>query len=237
MNDKEVDNLLDAARGSDGQDKGLNPKLLTQITASVQASLKPVRPLPSRRMLTAAVLLLVAAFAILSAARVGFAGMEQMVPWQRMLIFPALAIFMFMAAVEFVSAMIPGSRRRISSGMLVTVAVVVLLAVFALSFRDYQTTHFVSAGVACLIRGLMHAIPAALLGWLLLRRGFAVRPVSAGLAIGALAGLAGLAVLELNCTNFQATHVLVWHTAVVAVSAIAGALVGYLVHLIGRMRA
>jgi hypothetical protein len=233
VNDKEVDDLLNVARGSDGPDT----EVLAHITASVQASLKPVRPLPSRRMLTALLFLLISAFAILSAARVGFSGMEQMVPWQRMLIFPALAIFMFMAAVEFVSAMIPGSRRRISSGMLATVAVVALLAVFALSFRDYETTHFVSAGLACLIRGLLHAIPAALLGWLLLRRGFAVRPVSAGLAIGALSGLAGLAVLELNCTNFQAAHVLVWHTAVVAVSAITGALAGYLAHWIGRLRA
>ena len=33
--------------------------------------------------------------------------------------------------------------------------------------------------------------------------------------------------LELHCANFQALHVLVWHTAVVPVSAAAGALVGW----------
>jgi hypothetical protein len=41
-----------------------------------------------------------------------------------------------------------------------------------------------------------------------------------------LAGLAGLAVLELHCANFEALHVLVWHTLVVPVSAGFGALIG-----------
>ena len=36
-----------------------------------------------------------------------------------------------------------------------------------------------------------------------------------------------MTVLELHCVNFEALHVLVWHTAVVPVSAAAGALVGW----------
>jgi hypothetical protein len=51
--------------------------------------------------------------------------------------------------------------------------------------------------------------------------------VSAGLAVGSLAGLAGPAVLELHCANFEALHVLVWHTLVVPVSAGFGALIGW----------
>jgi hypothetical protein len=61
--------------------------------------------------------------------------------------------------------------------------------------------------------------------WWLLRRGFAVNSVAAGLAGGTLAGLAGVTMLELHCANFQALHVLLWHTAVVPVSGAAGALV------------
>jgi hypothetical protein len=105
------------------------------------------------------------------------------------------------------------------------------LGVFALVFSDYQTDHFIVAGLACLLTGLLIAIPAALLGWALLRRGYAVNPTAAGLAGGTLAGLCGLVMLELHCANFQALHVLVWHTAVVPVSAAAGALVG---SVIGR---
>ena len=78
--------------------------------------------------------------------------------------------------------------------------------------------------------GLLAAVPAACMSGLLLRRGFAVNPVAAGLAGGALAGLCGVTMLELHCPNFQALHVLVWHTAVLPGSAALGALVGWALH-------
>jgi hypothetical protein len=121
----------------------------------------------------------------------------------------------------------PGSPRRLSTGGLVAAFSVALAVVFALLFDDYRTENFVSAGLTCLSTGVLHAIPAALIGWWVLRRGCALDSVSAGLAVGALAGLAGLAVLELHCTNFEAVHVLVWHTPVVPVSAGFGAFTGW----------
>jgi hypothetical protein len=95
-------------------------------------------------------------------------------------------------------------------------------------FRDYHTHNFVHEGIACLSAGLLHAIPAALASWVLLRRGFAVNPVAAGLVAGTLAGLAGVTMLELHCPNFEALHVMLWHTAVVPASGAAGALLGWL---------
>jgi hypothetical protein len=102
-----------------------------------------------------------------------------------------------------------------------------MLAVFAILFRDYRTDHFMSQGVVCLTVGLLHAIPVALASWFLLRRGFAVNPVAAGFVAGTLAGLAGVTMLELHCANFQAAHVMLWHTAVMPVSGAAGALVAW----------
>jgi hypothetical protein len=230
VKDNEIDNLLEAARSTHSLESDPNPDALNRITASVQQSLKPVRPLPSPWVLVSGLLLIAAAVAIAGAAHAGFFGIEQMAPWQRLLIFSALGILAIIAASQFVSSMIPGSLRRISSGALLTFAIAALLAVFALSFRDYHTTHFVSAGLTCLVVGTLHAIPVALLSGLLLRHGFAVRPISSGLAAGALAGLAGLGMLELHCPNFQATHILVWHTAVVLVSAALGALAAFLLH-------
>jgi len=58
--------------------------------------------------------------------------------------------------------------------------------------------------------GLLPAVPAGLLSWLVLRRGFPVGAVSAGLAPGMPAGVE---MLELHCPNFEAAHVLVWHMA------------------------
>jgi hypothetical protein len=71
----------------------------------------------------------------------------------------------------------------------------------------------------------------------MLRRGFAVNPASAGLVAGTLGGLAGVGMLELHCPNFQAAHILVWHIAVVPVSAALGAMLGWELHLRTRFRA
>jgi hypothetical protein len=202
------------------------PELLEQIAGSMQSSLRPVRPLPPTWMLAAGMTLICGAVATAAAARIGFYGVEKLAVWERALIFSTLGILAWTWGVEFSSRLIPGSRQPLSAGALLSISSTVLLGVFALVFRDYRTEHFISAGVACLLSGLLLAIPAALLSCWLLRRGFAINTVAAGFAGGALAGLCGATMLELHCANFQALHVLVWHTGVVPVSAVVGALVG-----------
>jgi hypothetical protein len=99
---------------------------------------------------------------------------------------------------------------------------------YAVLFRDYRAEQFVAVGLGCLKQGVIHAVPAAILGMLVLRRGFATRPVAAALVGGALAGLTGVAFLELHCGNVEAPHRLVWHAGVVPLSAALGALVAWL---------
>jgi hypothetical protein len=226
MKNEDIDEVLNkAARTS----LDLKPELLDRVSASIRSSLQPVRPLPPAWVITGGLFLVCAAVSLLGAARAGFFGVEKMDLLERCLIFPALGLLAWAMASAFVHEMTPGSRRRVSPGALLALGCVALLGLFALLFRDYRTDHFFSIGIVCLVTGFIHAVPAGLLCWLLLRRGFAVNPVSAGLIAGALAGLAGVGVLELHCPNFQAAHILVWHTAVVPVSAAAGALVGWLV--------
>jgi hypothetical protein len=205
----------------------VEPALLGRIAGSIKTSLRPVRPLPSTWILACGLALICVAVALAGAARAGFYGIEKMGLLQRALIFPILGILVSVAGTEFVNAMVPGSRHRFSPGKLLGMSIVVLVGVFALLFRDYRTEHFVSSGIVCLLTGFLHAGPAALLCWLVLRRGFAVNSVSAGLVAGTLAGLAGVGVLELHCANFQAAHILVWHTAVVPLSGAVGALVAW----------
>jgi hypothetical protein len=224
VKDDEIDEVLQRASGIPHE---VEPALLKRVANSIHPSLRPVRPLPPTRVLTAGLILICAAVALVGAARTGFYGIEKLSLWERVLIFSTLSILAWMAGKELVAEFIPGSRHRFSPHALLTFASVALLGVFALLFRNYRSDHFISAGIACLLSGLLVAIPAAFLSWLLLRRGFAVNPVSAGLVGGALAGISGLTMLELQCVNFQALHVLVWHTAVVPVSAAAGALVGW----------
>jgi hypothetical protein len=224
VTDEEVDKILQKASGVAPE---VEPALLKRIADSINSSLRPVRPLPPAWVLTGGLALICAAVAVAAAARAGFYGIEKLGTWERVLIFTTLGILVWAAAKEFVSQLIPGSRQRLGVGALLMIVGAALPGVFALVFRDYRTDHFISAGIACLLTGLLPAIPAALLSWLLLARGFAVNPVAAGLAGGALAGLCGVTMLELHCANFQALHVLVWHTAVVPLSAALGALVAW----------
>jgi hypothetical protein len=224
LKDEEIDGVLKKAAQAPYDPK---PETLQRVADSIKTSLRPVRPLAPTWVMTSGLILVCAAVSLAGAARAGFFGFAKMDLLERLLIFPALVLLAWIAGSEFVHAMIPGSLRRISPGALLGFGSAALLTVFAFVFRDYRTDHFFSIGIACLLTGFLHAIPAALLGWLLLRRGFAVNPVSAGLVAGVLGGLAGVGVLELQCPNFQAAHVLVWHTAVVPLSGAAGALVAW----------
>ena len=227
MTDKEIDDILQRAAGSPRE---VSAQLLERIADSIAPSLRPVRLLPPIWVLSSALGLIGAAVALIGAARAGFQGFEALGFLSRVLILGALAVFIWAAARRAVNEWTPGSPRRLSTGELVATFTVALAVVFALLFDDYRTEHFVPAGLTCLSTGLLHAIPAALIAWWVLRRGCVLDSVSAGLAVGVLAGLAGLAMLELHCANLEALHVLVWHTLVVPVSAGFGALIGWALH-------
>jgi hypothetical protein len=225
VRDREIDEILKQAAQLPHD---VDPALLDRVAKSIESSMRPVRPLPPARLLASGLVLICAAVALAGAARLGFYGIQKLSVLERALIFPTLGILIWLAATICVSEMIPGSRRRVAPGALLGVGSLVLLAVFAVLFRDYRTDRFVSEGVTCLTAGLLHAIPTALASWLLLRRGFAVNSVAAGLVTGTLAGLAGVTMLELHCANFQAPHVMLWHTAVMPLSGAAGALLAWL---------
>jgi hypothetical protein len=223
LNDREIDGLLKSAKAPPGP----APEVLGRITESIAGSIRPVRPLPRRWLLTGGVVFICAAVSLAGASGLGFHGLIKMSVLERAAVFSVLGILMLAVAGELASAMIPGGLRRFSSGGLLAVTALCLVAVLGASFRNYQTTRFMHAGLVCLSIGLLHAVAAWILGWLVLRRGYAVNKVSAGMAAGTLAGLAGLGMLELHCPNFQAAHVLVWHLGVLLMSAGLGSLWGW----------
>lgn len=232
MKDREIDDILKRAADVPHD---IDPAVLTHVTESIESSLRPVRPLPRTWVLAVSLVVICVAIAMAGAALLGFHGIYNLSVLQRALIFFALAIFLGLVSMECVGQVIPGSRQRATPGVLLGVGVLALLGVFAILFRDYRAEQFMHQGIACLLAGLLFAIPAGLVGWFVLRRGFAVNPGAAGLAVGTLAGLAGLAMLELHCANFEAPHVMLWHTAVVPISAAAGALLGWGLHRLRRL--
>jgi hypothetical protein len=224
VSNAEIDEALERAARAP---HAVQPELLKRIADAMQPTLVPVRPLPPSVVLAGVLVLAVALVALAGAARAGFQGFEALGLVSRVVIFAALALLACAAAGAMVAEWIPGSSRRLTAGGLLGVTCAALLGVFALLFHDYRTEHFVAAGLSCLFTGLLHATAAAVLAWWVLRRGFALNPVSAGLAAGVLGGLAGVTLLELHCPNFEALHVLIWHTLVVPASAAAGAALGW----------
>lgn len=224
MKDEEIDDVLKSATPTV---QGLRPETLLRIAESIKPTLRPVRPLPSTTVLSTGLVLVCAAVSLAGAARAGFFGFEKMNLLECSVIFPGLILLVLLVAIGFVHEMIPGSLRSTSPGGLFGWGSATLLGVFALLFHDYQIDHFFSIGIVCLLTGLLHAVPAALLSWFLLRRGFAADSIPAGLLAGTLGGLAGVGMLELHCPNFQAAHILVWHTAVVPLSGAMGALAAW----------
>jgi len=230
VTDREIDEALEKAARVPHE---IPAELLTGIGGAIKPSLRPVRLLPPSWVLTAGLVVISAAVAFIGAARVGLQGVNTLGYSACVLILSSLLILMWLAAEKVVSSWIPGSRNRMSAAALLVVVSIALLSVFGLVFDDYRTTHFAAAGLACLRAGLLQAVVAAVLALVLVRRGLAVNPASAGLVAGVLAGLAGVTMLELQCTNFQALHVLFWHALVVPVSAAAGAVTGW---LLARLR-
>ena len=224
MRDEDIDDILKHAADASPE---VDPAVLDRVSGAIRSSLHPVRPLPPAWVLVVGLFLICAAVALAGGMLLGPHGIQKMNALEIGLIFPVLAILVCVGAVLCVAEAIPGSSRPVAPGLLTVSGCIALAAVFGLLFRDYRTERFVSQGVACLIAGLGLALPASLAVWWFLRRGFAVDSVAAGLARGTLAGLAGVTMLELHCANFEAPHVMVWHIAVLPVSAAIGMLAAW----------
>ena len=227
MTDREINRILDRAASVPDR---VEPAVLDRIAKSIQSSLVPVQPLPGTGVLALRVLLVCAAIACVGAARLGFSGFRALGLLERVTIFPALVALMCLAARELVSYWIPASRHYLTPAVLVALASATLLALFGSMFHDYHVEHFLSAGVVCLSLGVAHAIPAACVAAGFLRRGLLSEVLSGTAMAGAFGGLGGVALLELHCANLEAPHILLWHVAVVPVSALLGALVGWIIN-------
>lgn len=220
MRDGDIDNILNAA----AEGSPVDAALVERLAQSLGASARPVRPLPGRRAIWTALFVVCAAVGCLSAALLGIHGLPKMNTGQALSIFGALCGLISLAAVACVEQMTPGGRRHFPAGWSIAGGCVLLAGLFSAAFDDREVANFVQAGLVCLKAGVAVAIPAAVGGWLLVRRGYFVTPVAAGAAVGTLAGLAGITMLELHCPNFEVLHVMVWHTAVLPASALLGAL-------------
>ena len=220
MKDSELDRILSTASRRPIE---VSPAVLDRIARSLRTSIQPVRPLPSTWVLTSRLLVMNSMIAVAGAVLSGFDAIEALSQKGRIALLVTLAILGYATGHELVSQIIPGSRHFVAPRVLAATIVALLFGVSAFPLRDYRTDHFITAGVTCLTTGLICAAPAGLISAWILRRGFAVNPVSAGLVLGILSGIT--AMLELHCGNCQPRHLL-WDLLVVPVAGIVGALAG-----------
>lgn len=223
MTPEEIDTILVQATGA----AAVDPAVTDRAKQRILASLRPVRPLAPAWFLTAGLFVVFGIVAVAGAAALGMHGWHVLNAAERAVVFAAITGLAFFAAVASTREMRPaGGTRR--SGLAFASAAAGVLLVFAFLFHDYGMRNFVTQGVPCLLAGLSFALLAALLASFIMRRGFVLNLVPASVAVGTLAGLAGMGVLELHCPNLRAMHVMFWHVAVVVLSGIAGFLVGWI---------
>jgi hypothetical protein len=193
-----------------------------QIEAALVADLKPVRPIAPTSVYLAAFAGLFAAISIVGGTILGQYGWRALSELQKIAVFVPLAAITALLVFSITRQMIPAARHARSSALFSSGLFVVLLLIMTFIFRPAQESAFVRRGLVCFGTGMLFAIPAACLFALLLRRGAALSPLLTGASGGGLAGLVGLAVLEIHCGNLNVYHIVVWHVSVILVCVVAG---------------
>ena len=198
-----------------------------RIRAKLMGAATPIRPLPSSGAMMALSVGVFVVMAILLTIPFGFQGFSRLTPGAAAIEYSAVLLLALALSGVVVGQMIPGSRRILGPVAGVVLSVVLLSAMASLLFPVFEMRNFVRQGIHCLRLGTLCAIPAAGLIGLAMKRGFVTDTLQAAIAGGALAGLLGIGVLALHCPIVNASHIVAWHVAVIAVTSLLGAISGW----------
>jgi hypothetical protein len=203
----------------------MDAALSAKIRGTIARDTKPVRPLPSTLTMGAIFFLLCWVIAIAGGMVVGPNGYRLLTQVERISIFGVLAAATAALAIVAARGMRPAAGR-LYGGWPAALSLLAPEMVFLAVFQNYDASHFMHAGLLCLGLGSAFAVPTTWLTWQLMKRGFVVEPVMAGVLAGLVGGLAGLCMLEVHCPLLTVPHVGFWHVAVVVVSLAFGACLG-----------
>ena len=233
MKPDEIDKIL--AQAADRPlPPGADRVAMERVESEILHDLHQVQPLAPSWVFTVVFASLFAGISVGVASILGMHGIRVLTPGQRFLIFPTLLAAAWFAAVGCTREMRPAAGSRFGALTLIFSAAV-FTGLFSLIFHGYGTQHFVAEGVPCLVIGLGVSISAGLVIIYILRRGYVMDWSMAGLAVGALSGLTGLGMLELDCPNLKAIHVLTWHVTVLVGSGLLGYTGGWVADYFGRV--
>jgi len=203
-----------------------SPATLRQITESIIADLRPVRPVAPARYLLAAIVGIFAFIVSIAVYQLGPRAIAVMTPLQTVAILGALAISTGLLAYSLVHQMVPGSRHTIPPRLLPVGITFALTMAIVVLFQFQSERNFWGNAWGCIRAGAPIGVLSAMAFWLVLRRGAILSPGMTGAATGLLAGLVGTSVLEIHCPNLDAAHILVSHLGVAMLCALAGLVIG-----------
>lgn len=222
--DQKIDRLLELVPAPD-----LSPELHRKLSGALEASLQPVKLLPSARVLVVQFASIFLIFAAALIATMGVTGFRTLHTWQALGIVAILAVGVSLLSLVLAWQVRPGSLQKFPAALSWASYGVGFLTGAALLLPWRGAEVFVSRGWPCLLTGSAVAIPGGILFWLIARRGVPLSAGAFGGTLGAMAGLLGLTVLQFRCIHQDAAHVMVWHGGVLAVSIAAGVLLARMI--------
>ena len=205
---------------------GLSPEIRRKVQGTLASSLIPVKPLPSQRTLLLQFLSVFVACTVGLIAIMDKAGFHLMTAAQMVSIAAILAGGGILFSLTVAGRMVPGSRQGLPLSLVLALSSFGLFGGIALLFPWRTSGSFVSEGWPCAAMELMIAVPAGVVFWLLARRGALFGGAGVGAALGGLAVVLALAVLQFRCMFQQAPHLLVWHGVTAAILIALAALIG-----------
>ena len=207
--------------------------LHVNIRGALPASFKPVSPLPSTCTLAAQFVILFLLLCWSAIGMMGTAGFRKMDLHQLIGIGFDLALGVALVSLSLAWQIRPGSLQRLSAGWALTTLAAAFFGGAALMFPWQACRPFFAQGWPCLTAGILLAAPAALLFWLLARRGAPRATGTLGGVLGAIAGLVGVTVLAFRCTHQETGHLLVFHGGVLVISMAMGVFIARVTSRLG----
>jgi hypothetical protein len=220
--------------GASQSDRELSPEIRRKVQGILTSSLTPVKPLPSQRTLFFEFLAVFTACAAGLIAIVDKTGFHLMTTAQLASMAAILAGGGILFSLIIAWQMVPGSRRRFPLSPALALSGFGVFGGIMLLFPWRTSGAFVPEGWPCAAMELMIAVPAAVVFWLLARRGALFASAGLGAALTGSAAFLALAPLQTQCMFQQAPHLLVWHAGTAVILIGVGALAGDCSRRFGR---